>query len=248
MIPTDSLIQKFGKWFRYFEPFIRSTEFDKIFAELKTRKSRKIRTAPDSGDVFKCFELTDPDNLKVILCGIAPYHSFTKEGVAIADGLMMSCRKTRIAQPSLEQLWVDLENVYSKTIDVEMIQDPDLSYLSAQGVLLYNVGLTVQEMKPCSDNELWTAFNKYFWEEVINKYFRGIPVVLMGEQAHKSEKYIQPMLHYVFKISHPASASYNQTQWDSGKVWLHVDKLLQDNFKTRVQWYLRKRDSDFWTK
>lgn len=244
MEPNDSIKAQFGGWFNYFEPFIRSAAFDKIFAELKSRKSRGIKTAPQAKDLFRAFACTNPDNLKVIVCGIAPYHSFSKEGECVADGLALSCSKTGVAQPSLEQIWQSWETEYSEgKLNPDMKCDPDLSYLAAQGVLLYNVGLTVQELKPCSDNALWEPFNKYFWEEVINKYFRGLVVIMMGTEAHKSEKYIQPMLHYVLKVSHPASAAYQNSVWDSEGIWKKTDRLLEDNFKTKVRWYLGRHEN-----
>lgn len=236
--------EKFGQWGVYFKDFIESPAFDKIFAELKSRKSRGIKTYPEAKDVFRAFAITDPNNLKVVITGISPYHTETKEGVVIADGLALSCGKTGIAQPSLEQIWNDLENTYNDgKLNPDMKQEPDLSYLSAQGVLLYNVGLTVQSQKVCSDNNLWSEFNNYFWTQVINKYFKGLVCVFMGVESHKSAKLLAPMLHYDFCISHPASASYAGGIWCSDKVWLKIDRLLEDNYKTKVRWFLNRHEN-----
>lgn len=232
----ENVSQKFGKWMKYFRPFVESEAFDKIFAELKKRKG-VIRTAPDSKDVFRCFTATDPDHLKCILVGIAPYHTFTEQapnGKCVADGLMISCSKTRKEQPSLQQLYDELFRVYE--YDESVIRDPDLSGLALQGVLLYNVGLTVQENKPCSDNELWAEFDKYFWENVINVYFRGLPIIFMGQQCHKSANYLTPMLHYPMLISHPASASYTNTQWSSEGVFKRTDMILKENNNSSIAW------------
>lgn len=236
------IVEQFGKWGKYFRPFIESDKFDEIFKVLKGRKG-KVNTAPDSSDLFRAFATCDPDNLKVIFTGIAPYHTFVDKK-PVADGLMMSCSKTNRLQPSLEQLYADFENTYNRFIDVDIIQDPNLEYLSKQGVLLYNVGLTVQEGKPCSDNPLWVEFDKFFWEEIINKYFRGIICVFMGTQCHRSASYLLPMVHYPFLISHPASASYNNTIWDSGGIWLQIDKILQQNNGVRIRWYKTKGVDD----
>jgi len=239
----ESVSDKFGKWAKYFRPFIESEAFDNIFKVLKGRKG-KISTAPESSDLFRAFATCDPDKLKVILCGIAPYHTFVDKK-PVADGLMMSCSRTSRPQPSLEMLWNDWENTYNQLIDTEMIQDNNLEYLSEQGVLLYNVSLTVQEGKPCSDNDLWKEFDKFFWEEVINRYFRGIVCVFMGVQCHKSANYLLPMVHYPFTISHPASAAYNNITWDSGGIWLKIDNILRQNNNVRIQWYKRSTDDDY---
>lgn len=239
----EAVSEKFGKWAKYFRPFIESEKFDDIFKVLKGRKG-KVNTAPDSSDLFRAFATCDPDKLKVVLCGISPYHTFVDKK-PVADGLMMSCSKISRPQPSLEMLWNDWENTYNRLIDTEMIQNNNLEYLSEQGVLLYNVSLTVQEGKACSDNDLWKEFDKFFWEEVINKYFRGIVCVFMGIQCHKSANYLLPMVHYPFTISHPASASYNGTTWDSGGIWLKIDNILKQNNNAKIRWYKRKSDDDY---
>ena len=236
MIVNEQIEKSFGKWIKYFRPFVESEAFDKIFAELKKRKGT-VRTCPDSSDVFRCFRATDPDHLKCILVGIAPYHTFTESdprGICVADGLMMSCSKTKKEQPSLTQLYDELIREYQ--YDQRVVRDPDLSGLALQGVLLYNVALTVQENKPCSDNSLWSEFDKFFWEKVINVFFRGLPCVFMGQQCHKSANYLTPMLHYPICISHPASASYNNTQWSSEGAFKKVDQILRQNNNSSVGW------------
>ena len=233
MVVTEQISNSFGKWMKYFRPFVESEAFDKIFIELKKRKGT-VRTAPDAKDVFRCFTATDPDHLKCILVGISPYHTWEGDK-CIADGLMMSCSKTKREQPPLTNLYDELFRVYN--YDETVIRDTDLSGLAIQGVLLYNVGLTVQENKACSDNELWAKFDKYFWENVINVYFRGLPIVFMGDRCHKSANYLTPMLHYPMKISHPASISYTgKESWSSEGVFKKIDQILKENSKSGVMW------------
>lgn len=243
---NTAIREKFGKWDKYFREFIESEAMDTLFRNLKSCKTMGKKVAPLSNDLFKVFQKTDPDNLKVIIAGYCPYHTFTKEGTPVADGLALSCSYTKVLQPSLSQLYSDLENTYSDTIDVDMIHEPDLSYLSAQGVLLYNVALTTEQDKAGSHLDWWSEFNKYMWTKVINQWFRGIPVVFLGTQAAKSANLLTPMLHYPFIVSHPASAAYSNTQWSSDKVWLKVDKILEENFATKISWYMRKEEGIPW--
>lgn len=235
----ENVSEKFGKWSRFFKNFIESEKFDEIFKTLKSRKG-KVNTAPEANDLFRCFATCDPDNLKVVIVGISPYHTFTKQGKCAADGLALSCSKTRVLQPSLTMFYEDLERTYNDTIDPTMILETDLEYLSKQGVLLYNIGLTVQEGKPCSDNLLWADFNRYFFEEIINTSFRGLPILFLGIESHKSANYLLPMVHYPFLLSHPASAAHNGSNiWNSKGVWLDVDRILQQNNGTKIRWYKR---------
>lgn len=247
MIITDKLTDQIGKdWIRMLKPFITSEEMDKLFAHIKKR-AQVSRIAPLSSELWRAFQLCPPDKVRVILCGISPYHTYTEtgsKGVAIADGLMMSCShtwKTKGLQPSIEQVYNQWDRIYSNGIDPDMIRTGDLSYLAKQGVLLYNIALTVEENKACSMNEAWSSFNKFLWEKVVGQYMKGVCIVLMGAEAHRSAQYINPMQHYLFQIKHPASASYKGEQWDDEGTFKAIDRILMENNGEKIEWYQKKK-------
>lgn len=241
---------KFGKWDKYFKNFIEFPDMDELFGYIKKRASTGVKILPDSSNVFRCFRDTDPDKLKVIICGISPYHTtyeVDKQKISIADGLAFSCSSTwmkKDLQPSIEQIYTSWENDYSGIMTADMIQTGDLKYLAEQGVLLYNIALTVEEGKALSMNTAWEKFNEYFWTQVINQWFRGIPCLFMGLQSHKSANLLTPMLHYPICVSHPASASYQSGQWSSEGCWKKVDKILWDNNRQVMRWWLTKNLQD----
>ena len=88
-------------------------------------------------------------------------------------------------------------------------------------------------------NDAWAKFNKYFWENVVNKYMKGVCVIYMGQQAWKSEQYLAPMLHYSWKVSHPASDAYKGDKWDSENVFQKVDQVLMANNGDTINWIYR---------
>ncbi len=247
MIYSENIQRQFGEWAKYFKEYIESPAMDALFGYIKERaKNNKI--LPDSSVVFRAFKETDPKELKCIIVGISPYHTTyidsNKQKVPIADGLALSCSgswKDKGLQLSLENIYVSWENDYGHGFNPDMEIDGDLSYLAQQGVLLYNVALTVEEGKACSMNTQWETFNKFFWEKVIGQWFTGIPILLLGSQAHKSEQYINPMQHYILKVSHPASVAYSgKDKWDSEGCWKQIDKILWDNNGTGITWYKTK--------
>lgn len=160
--------------------------------------------------------------------GMSPYHQ-VKNGVYVADGLMMSCSNTRVLQPSLRLFYECIENEVYNGLNVNKIEDPDLSYLAKQGVLLLNSTLTVEMGKPESHNDLWTEFMEFFFEDIINMYERGLPIVFLGKQAQRFSKLPVPFHHYVFETSHPASAAYKDEKWSSGDVFNKINKILEQN-------------------
>jgi uracil DNA glycosylase len=145
----------------------------------------------------------------------------------------MSCSITGHIQPSLEQFYKAMEEELFDGLNVHMIKTPDLSYLANQGVLLFNTSLTCEMNKPGSHNKLWEPFMKYLFEEVI--ITTGMPVVFLGKEATKVERYLSPFT-WVIKVSHPASASYNNTNWDSEGMFTNVNKILKDNNNEFINW------------
>lgn len=240
MVITDKLRDSMGVgWCQMLSKFIESKEMDKIALHIKDR-AKSNRICPKSADMWNAFRLCPPEKVRVIIAGISPYHTYTEKvpnGVPVADGLALSCSITKRLQPSLEQIYTCLEPQYNGgMMNPHAVTDPSLEDWAKQGVLLYNVALTVEEGKPCSMNSVWEPFNKYFWEEVVNQYMKGVVIILLGTEAHRSEQYINPLLHYTFKLSHPASAARNNEQWSDNGVWKQMDKILEQNNGYSIVW------------
>lgn len=192
--------------------------FDKIYDKLKKDSSRGKKIYPDHKDTFRALIETPYKDIKAVMIGLAPYHNL-KDGKIIADGLCMSTRLDFLP-PSLENFYSTLERDFKKK---SHIKSPSLEYLAHQGLLLWNVALTVEAGKPTSHVELWRPFQKFFFEEIIAP--KGIPVIALGNEAAIVEKWLAPMQWY-FKVSHPASASYKGDIWDSQGVFKKLNKLL----------------------
>lgn len=249
---TDKIRSQMGSWVELFTPFIQSEQWDKIFTTLKTLSMNKRIVIPKSSDVFKSFELCDRQKVKAIIWLMDPYPSTTKEGEIIADGVPMSCKGKSRLQPTLEQWYGGIEEDCGGTGEsvIGFIPDMDRSgdidfLLTEEGVLLLNSCLTCELNKPGSHVELWTPFMKFFIEEIVNNYYKGLPIVLCGAQAQKLEKFINPMLHYVKKIEHPVSGSYANRAWDHQNCFKWVDEIIrQNNGESQVPRWWRKKGED----
>lgn len=217
-----------GTWADKIEPLFPL--LSPVYEELKEQGRRGKKIFPAWQNVFKAFEKTDINNLKAVVCGICPYHSMTKDKTIVADGLAMSCSNTMELQPSLEQWYSALQAEYPNE---EIIKNPDLTYLAKEGVLLFNMALTVENLKALSHNELWQPFIKAVFEEIIGP--TGVPVILLGKEAHIARKWCAPF-QWVFPISHPASAAYSQTEWSSEGTLKKVEKIVRENNNYKLKW------------
>jgi uracil-DNA glycosylase len=214
------------------KPFIESNECDAIYEFLKKETKRGKKIAPLSSNVFRAFKETSLDDLKVVMIGMCPYHTM-KNGVAVADGLLMGCSITNALQPSLEQFYGALERELHNGLNLKYVKTPDVSYLAKQGVLMLNAALTTEINKAGSHIALWEPFTKYLFEHVLDT--AGVPFIFLGKDAAKYERYVPPFT-WSFTLSHPASASYKNTDWDTEGVFGKVSQILKENNNYQITW------------
>jgi uracil-DNA glycosylase len=220
-------------WHDKIRPFIESEECDKIYAYLKKESQRGKNIAPLSSNVYRCFLETPLDKLKVVILGMCPYHTL-KDGMPVADGLALSCSVTKQLQPSLDQFYKAIEkDVYpNMCLDCDL-KHPDLSYLAHQGVLLFNAALTTEVNKAGSHLAIWEPFTRYVFENIIGP--TGVPTIFLGKEAAKFTRYTGLFAHN-FVVSHPASASYKNAEWDCEGVFSKVNQVLKEVNNYQINW------------
>lgn len=219
-------------WHAKMKPFIESEECDNIYKFLKSESQRGKKIAPSSSVTYRCFKETSLDDLKVVMIGMCPYHTFIN-GEPVADGLLMGCSVTNKLQPSLEKFYQGIETELHDGLNLNYVKNPDVKYLAKQGVLMFNAALTTEMNKAGSHINLWEPFTKYVLEEIISS--TGVPIVFLGKDASRYKKYTNPFA-WTFTLSHPASASYKQTDWNTEGVFGKVNKVIKDNNNFEIKW------------
>lgn len=221
-----------SSWHDKIKPFIESEECNKIYAFLKQESQKGKKIAPDSINTYRCFFETPLNDVKVVIVGMCPYHTF-KNGNPVADGLALSCSITEQLQPSLDQFYNALEIEFYNGLNLNIVKHTDLSYLAKEGVLLLNAALTTEKDKAGSHLDLWEPFMKFLFENIINDL--GVPIIFLGKDASRLKKYTSSFTH-VFEISHPASASYIGINWDTNGVFKKVDKIIWESNGDSIMW------------
>lgn len=222
----------FGSWAFKIKPFFDKGGMEPIYKFLKKEARRGKRICPLSENTFRAFQETPFNELKVVIMGLSPYHTFYN-GKPIADGICMSCSITKKLQPSLLKFYEEIERTLYNGLNLHIVQNPDLKYLSNQGILLTNVGYTCEKDKPGSHNFVWSEFTKFLIENVLSG--TGVPMVFLGKEASKYSNYVPIFTHH-FEISHPASAAYSSTDWDSEGVFKQLNKILKDGNNESIKW------------
>ncbi|TNF65373.1 MAG: uracil-DNA glycosylase [Gammaproteobacteria bacterium] len=164
---------------------------------LSERKKGKI-IYPQPDKVFQAFELTDFDNLKVVILGQDPYH-----GPNQAHGLAFSVNEGIRKPPSLINIFKELQT----DLGVEIKEHGDLSHWAKQGVFLLNTVLTVEHKKAHSHaNKGWETFTDEVIR-IISAHHQHIVFMLWGSPAQKKASLIDAKKHCILRAPHPSPLS-----------------------------------------
>lgn len=144
---------------------------------------------PYKNKVFRVFQELSPEDTKVILLGMDPFHNLYK-GEPSACGRAFATENGYL-NPSLRNLLKELKD--DMGIDEK---DYSLQPWVDRGVLLLNTALTVEAGKPGSHIELWKPFMKSLIPNIKDKTW-----VLLGANAQSWEPYINGN---IIKAAHPS--------------------------------------------
>jgi uracil-DNA glycosylase len=185
---------------------VLSEEFDKeYFKKLTEFVKSEYQTAtvyPPPKFIFRAFELTPFDKVKVVIIGQDPYH-----GKGQANGLCFAVNRGVRLPPSVQNIYKEIVTDLGRP---PAYPDGDLEEWAKQGVLLLNATLTVSEKNPGSHQ-------KRGWEEFTDAVIKKLSeekdhlvFILWGAYAQKKGSIIDDQKHLVIKSAHPSPFSaYN---------------------------------------
>lgn len=175
-------------------------EFDKpyfagLVSYLHREKAEGKTIFPPGRMIFKAFELTPLDRVKVVILGQDPYH-----GPGQAMGLSFSVPESVPAPPSLKNIFKEIET----DLGVTMSGKPDLEKWARQGVMLLNSILTVRSGEPASHSRIgWQQFTDAVIR-CISDNCEGVVFLLWGNFARSKRELIDTSRHHVLEAAHPS--------------------------------------------
>lgn len=200
----NALADEFGK--PYFESLVRF---------LHKEKSEGKKVFPPGSQIFRAFDLTPVDKVKVVILGQDPYHGFGQ-----AHGLSFSVPEGVPAPPSLKNIFKEIET----DMGVRMSGYPNLENWARQGVLLLNAVLTVR----CGEA---ASHSKIGWEQFTDAVIRyisdncdGVVFMLWGNFARGKRELIDASRHCVLEAAHPSplarGAFFGCRHFSRANAWL----------------------------
>ena len=150
---------------------------------------------PPGHEIFKAFELTPFDQVKVVILGQDPYHGYGQ-----AHGLSFSVRHGVPKPPSLQNIFAEM----SSDLGIAPPPHGNLEHWANAGVLLLNSCLTVAHGQAASHaGKGWEKFTDAVIDQ-LNQHRQHLVFILWGNKAQQKGVKIDRNSHLVLESAHPS--------------------------------------------
>ena len=209
-------------------------EFEKPYmADLKkflqSEKEARQVVYPKNADIFRAFNDTPFDKVKVVILGQDPYH-----GPNQAHGLSFSVQKGIAIPKSLINIYKELAT------DIPGFVKPahgNLEEWAKQGVLLLNATLTVRAGEAASHQKKgWEIFTDGVIHMLSEKR-TGLVFILWGSYAQSKIPLIDQSKHHIIKSVHPSPLSVERGFWGS-KPFSKANAYLEKEGLKPIDWQI----------
>ncbi|WKN40588.1 uracil-DNA glycosylase [Tunicatimonas pelagia] len=205
-------------------------EFNKPYfealAEFLRSEYKNQVVYPPGKEIFRAFDLTPFNQVKVVILGQDPYH-----GPKQANGLAFSVRDGITKPPSLINIFKEIKNEY----DTPIPDSGNLERWAQQGVLLINSTLTVRARQAGSHQKKgWEEFTDAVIQKVSDER-ENIVFLLWGAYAQKKGAIIDESKHHVLKSAHPSPFAADRGFFGN-EHFKKANEYLKQQGKEEIEW------------
>ena len=229
------MIDLFGiGWYNAMRTYLQSQDFAKLGHWLMAERKQKT-VYPEQKNVFKAFQLTPYEKVKVVFLGLDPYIR-KDQATGLSFGVELSENMMKVP-PSLKTIIKELESDLD-TLCLEF--DYSLEGWAKQGVLMLNTSLTVVEGQTNSHLQMWQPFTLEVID-AINDMNQNVIFILLGNTAQSYEKYLDPESTRVIKAPHPAAEAYagGKAGFYGSKIFSKCNAMLYMLEKEKINWNIQ---------
>lgn len=225
------LEEYFGDWMKV----IDKRELLKATSFIKSLYTKNLCT-PAYGDIFKAFEYTPYNELKVVMLAQDPY---PQKGVA--TGIAFANKGSAVTMsPSLQVLEEAVVD-YTNPDCMNRSFDKTMRLWCEQGILLLNSSLTVQVGNPGSHSVYWRPFIISLLKKLA-LYNPGLIYVLWGSSANSFISYINPK-DTILKLNHPAYYARTNTKIDPS-FFIELNDIVYSKYGFKLKLYNKIYETD----
>ena len=219
-----------NSWNKILKDEIEKQYFKEIEKKLEEDIKDWITIYPKKENIFKAFEKTPFEKVKIVILWQDPYHWEWQ-----AQGFCFSVPEWTKLPPSLrniyKELWIDSKNW-------------DLAAWTEQWVFLLNAILTVQKWNPASHAKIgWEQFTDSVIKTISDKK-TWVIFLLWWAFAQSKGKLIDTSKHTILKTSHPSPFSaYRWFLWSN--CFNETNKILKQKWEKEINWKVKSTNTLF---
>jgi uracil-DNA glycosylase len=196
----------------------------KSFLQAEIHKGYTVY--PKFSQIFRAFELTPLENVRIVFVGQDPYH-----GAGQAEGLCFSVAKNMPLPPSLRNIFQELQS----DLKISPPKHGSLVSWAKQGCFMLNTRLTVRDGVPLSHNHPgWDYFSTQVFQ-ALDKKSAPILFVLLGSHAQKLKELLKNPIHEYFMAPHPSPLSAYRGFLGS-KLFSRMNSFLRKHRYDTIEW------------
>jgi len=215
-----------ASWHEVLKDEFEKPYFINIKQKLVDDVNAWITIYPKMENIFKAFEKTPFDNVKVVILWQDPYH-----GPGQAQWFCFSVPEGIRQPPSLQNIFKEL----NASLWVKIPSSWDLTPWTNQWVFLLNASLTVQQWAPMSHAKIW-------WETFTDQVIKTISdkkewivFLLWWAFAQSKKSLIDTNKHFVLETTHPSPFSAHRWfLWSN--CFKQTNQILKQNWKKEINW------------
>jgi len=183
---------------------------------------------PPGSLIFNALNSTPLERVKVVILGQDPYH-----GVGQAHGLSFSVPHGIAPPPSLQNIFKELK----RDLNIDPSGHGCLEAWAAQGVLLLNTTLTVEQGKAASHGKSgWQKFTDLVIGEA-SRQREHLVFMLWGAHAQSKQSLIDATRHLILRSPHPSPLSAHRGFIGNGH-FSRCNAFLSQHGLTPIDWRL----------
>lgn len=192
-------------WIIMIAKLIKNPKFQRLNEKFKelVKKNKYLKIYPLPSHITAAFIITKASDVKAVFIGQDPYfHQYQAMGLSfsVPHGVEIPSSLANIN-----------ENLYNfGHIEDKKRESGNLWFWAAQGCLMLNAALTVEDDKKEAHLKMWEWFTDYVIQ-YISQNMDDIVFVLWGGYAYKKINIIDQDRHCVIISSHPSGLSANRS-------------------------------------
>ena len=218
-------------WYNLLKNLIESDYFLNLGNTIKEER-KKVKVFPTRDKVFRAFNLTPLDKVRVVILGMDPYPNEYK-GEPVACGLAFAPSNREYVPPSLRMIHKNIkDNLYPD--EFKHATEMNLENWATQGVFLLNAALTVRQGKAGSHLYEWYQFTNNVIT-LLSQNTNGLIFCFWGKDAQKFKPLVDSTKHYILEAPHPVAGVYRGGDWDCDH-FQQINNILTKNNNETIEW------------